>query len=339
MITKHDLDRIDTQGMYKVYDRWPELAEQGYNSDLEPIATKTSHFVFAGMGGSGAISDIFAAILSKTDVHVDVVKGYHLPKTADSDTLVVATSISGNTAETMSVLKQAKENHCNIISFSNGGKMMDFCVNNNIKHRQILMEHSPRASFTIFLYSMLKTLYPILPIQKKDILKSIETLNALQKSISSHNISDTNPSLTLAYWIDKIPVVYYPWGLQAVAIRFKNSIQENAKSHVIIEDVVETSHNGITAWSHNQSKMKPILLRGKDDYIRTKERWEIFKKYFQERGIEYREVSSVNGGILTKLIYLIYLLDYTSIFRAVICRVDPTPVDAINFVKKQLKLE
>ena len=152
LITKKELEEIDVHKMYRVYDKWPELAENGYNSNLKQLELKTTHIVFSGMGGSGAIGDIFSSILSKTDVHVDVVKGYHLPKTAGRNSLVVITSISGNTDETMSVLEQALTSNCNIIAFSSGGKMKEFCEKKSIEFRQIQMEHSPRASFIGFLY-------------------------------------------------------------------------------------------------------------------------------------------------------------------------------------------
>src|SRR5438105_4690703 len=100
------LNRYDVSGMYKIYDKWPEIAKESYESDLDVVDFRgIDHIVFSGMGGSGALSDIFSAILSKTNSHVTVVKGYHLPNTVDSHTLVVTTSISGNTVETLSVLK------------------------------------------------------------------------------------------------------------------------------------------------------------------------------------------------------------------------------------------
>ena len=127
------------------------------------------HIVFAGMGGSGAISDIFAAILSKTNIHVEIVKGYHLPKTASKETLVITTSVSGNTVETLNVLTEAKKLDCKIIAFSNGGKMEEYCKNELIDFRKILKIHSPRASFVSFLFGMLNELENILPINKNEI--------------------------------------------------------------------------------------------------------------------------------------------------------------------------
>ena len=287
------------------------------------------------MGGSGAIGDIFASILSKTNIHVDVVKGYLLPKTVDSKSTVVVTSISGNTEETISVLKSAIGLGCNIIAFSDGGEIKEICEKNGVEYREISMIHSPRASFTKFLFSMLKILEPIIPIVKNDINESIQELENLRKKITSENLNEQNPALSLAYWITEIPVIYFPWGLQACAIRFKNSLQENAKIHAISEDVIEASHNGIVVWEQ-MPKLKPILLQGKDDYVKTKERWKILKEFFDENKIEYREIFSVEGSILSKIINLIYLLDYASIYKAVISNVDPTPVKSIDYIKKKL---
>jgi len=330
------LQKFDRKGMHKIYDSWPEIARQQYEADLEPADFgQISHIVFAGMGGSGALGDIFSSILSKTPIHVDVVKGYLLPKTVDSQSVVVTTSISGNTAETLGVLDSAKKIGSKIIAFSNGGKMEKYCQDNHINHRKVPMIHSARASFTSFLFSMIKTLEPVLSIQKNDVVDTIDKLENLKGKIYSSNLSQENPSLSLASWITSIPLIYYPLGLQATAIRFKNSLQENVKIHAIAEDVIEACHNGIVSWS-KPSSVKPILIQGEDDYIKTKERWVILKKFFEEKNIEYKEIHSVNGSILSKLINLIFLLDYASIYKAVLLEIDPTSVDAIDFVKSKL---
>ena len=97
LIDLKTLRNIDVEGIYKTYDNWPEMGDQHFNSNIEQIDSKKySHIVFAGMGGSGSLGDIFSSILSKTNIHVDVVKGYLLPKTVNMNTLVVITSISGN---------------------------------------------------------------------------------------------------------------------------------------------------------------------------------------------------------------------------------------------------
>lgn len=336
MLNISTLKKYDPKCMHKVYDKWPEIAKEYFKKDLAKIdVDNIDHIVFAGMGGSGSIGDVFSAILSKTKIHISVVKGYHLPSTVNSNTLVVTTSVSGNTVETLTVLDLARKAKNKIIAFSSGGKMETYCKKYKLEHRKISFIHSQRASFTAFLYSMLNVLNNIIPLTKNDVLESINNLEKLSKEISSSNLTKNNTALDLAYWITGIPIIYYPWGLQSAAIRFKNSLQENAKIHVIAEDVVESCHNGIVSWEQ-PSNVQPILLEGKDDYIKTKERWKILKEYFKVNGIDYKEIYSINGSILSKITHFIYLLDYASIYRAVIAKTDPSPINSIEFIKSRI---
>ena len=332
-----DIHRYDSKKMYEAYDYWPKSAKEHYEKDFSKLEIdNVDHIVFAGMGGSGTIGDIISSILSKTNIHVNVVKGYLLPKTVDSNTLVVATSISGNTDEVLSILKNSENSKAKFISFSSDGNLEKISIENNIKHVKISQSHSPRASLPSFLYSILNVLENVIPIKKNDIVESISKLEKTQKLISSSNLNEKNPSLSLANWIKNIPIIYYPLGLHAAAIRFKNSLQENAKVHAISEDVIEACHNGIVAWE-NKTSVQPILIQGHDDYIKTKERWKIFKEFLQSRQIDFKEVNSDEGNILSKIMYLIYLLDYSTIYHAIESKIDPTPVKSIEFIKKRLK--
>ena len=336
MLDLFTMEKYDSQKMYKVYDKWSDIARESFESNPEPIDFHDiDHIVFAGMGGSGAIGDLFSSILSKSDIHVSLVKGYLLPKTVDKNTLVVATSISGNTSETLTVLDSAKKLDCSLIAFSSGGKMEELCKNNQITFRKIPLFHSPRASLVNFTYSILKTLNSILPIGKNDIMESLNGLDIMKNQIFSHNLSDSNPAINLASWISGIPIIYYPHGLQSAATRFKSCLQENAKTHAIIEDVIEACHNGIVSWER-PSVVQPILLRGKDDYIKTKERFDIIKEFFMENNIDFKEIHSVSGNILTKTMSLIYMLDYASIYRAILSKTDPSPVLSVDYIKSRI---
>ena len=180
-----DIKKIDTKHMYETYDIWPVIArnafEQSFNKiDLDEI----DHIVFAGMGGSGTIGDIFSSILSKKNIHTTVAKGYLLPETVDDNTLVVTTSVSGNTAETISILESANEKNCQTIAFSSGGKMESYCLKNNIEFRKIPQTHSPRASLPNYTYSILRTLYSIFPINKSEVTESIDELKTISNLIS-----------------------------------------------------------------------------------------------------------------------------------------------------------
>ena len=332
-----DLDKIDSKKMCQVYDRWHNIAKQSYEQEFSrPDFKDIDHVVFVGMGGSGTIGDMFSAILSKKDIHTSIVKGYLLPKTVDSNTLIVATSISGNTNETLTVLEESLKTDARIIAISSGGIMEEIASKNNaISYFKIDQIHSPRASLFGFLYSTLNILQEFIPIEKSSVLESISQLEILQKQISSANLTDKNPALELAKWIDNIPIIYYPAGLRSAAIRFKNSLQENAKTHVITEDIIEACHNGIVAWE-KPSNLKPLLIEGMDDYVKTRERWSILKEFLQSKNIRYKEVFSTEGSILTKLVCLVYYLDYVSIYRAILSKIDPSPVRPIEFIKSRI---
>ena len=336
MLTKENLEKNDPNGMHTIYDRWAEIARDAYNSDLDSVDfNDIEHVIFSGMGGSGTIGDLFSSILSKTNIHTTVVKGYELPNTIDKNTLVVATSVSGDTVETITTLESATKQNCSVIAFSSGGKMESFCAKNNIEFRKFPQIHSPRASLPRFVYSILKTLNSIIPITKQDITDSLEQLERTHKEISSANLHEKNPSLDLANWINGIPVIYYPQGLETAAVRFKNSLQENAKTHAITENVVENSHNGIVSWE-NPSSMVPILIEGKDDHIKTKDRWRILREYFETNNIEYKEILTVDGNILSKIMCLIYMLDYSTIYYSIRLGVNPSPIRSIDFIKERL---
>jgi glucose/mannose-6-phosphate isomerase len=331
-----DIEKYDLQKMYKVYDEWPNIARKSFESNQKPINfDNIDHIVFAGMGGSGAIGDIFFSILSKTGIHVNIVKGYLLPTTVDANTLVITVSVSGNTMETLAVLEAAHKKKSKIIAFSSGGKMLDYCTKNKIDHRLVTQHHSPRGSFTSYLYTILKVLHSFLNIKHQDILESITELEKTGKKNNSLNLTENNLSLNLAEWIKDIPMIYYPNGLQPVAIRFKNSLQENCKIHAITEDVIEACHNGIVSWEV-KTNVKPILIQGVDDYIKTKERWKVLKEYFKENEINFYEVTSIEGSVLTKIINLIYYLDYTTLYSAILSKRDPSPVISIDKIKNRI---
>jgi len=332
-----DIRKYDSKKMYEPYDIWPEISQENYFSrDLEKIQFKNvDHIVFAGVGGSGTIGDVISSILSKNQIHVNIVKGYLLPKTVDRNTLVITTSVSGNSKEALTILQNSKKSKAKFLAFSSGGKMKKYAIKNKIGYYEIPEIHSPRASFSCYLYSILNVLEDVIPVKKQDIKESISRLTATKKKISSTNLTNSNPALSLAKWISDFPIIYYPWGLHSAAIRFKNSLQENAKTHVFAEDIIESSHNAIVAWE-KRSNIKPILIIGKDDYIKTKKRWQVIKEFFDLNKIQYKEVHSLNGSILTKLVNLIYLLDYSSIYLAVLSKTDPTSVKPIEFIKSRI---
>ncbi len=332
----NDILKIDTKKMFRAYDNWPKIARDSFEEDFKKIDVKDiDHIVFAGMGGSGSIGDTIQAILSKKNIHVSLTKGYLLPKTVDSKTLVIATSVSGNSAEILEIIKSVKKTEAKAVGFSSGGRLESLCSENNITYQKISMIHSPRASFTRFLFSVLNILEPIIPIKQNEILDSISALELTKENIFSGNLTEENLSLDIAKFVTELVCIYYPAGLRAAAIRYKNSLQENSKMHAMTEDVIESCHNGIVAWE-KESNVKPILIQGLDDNNKTIERWNILKEFFEMKNVECKIIKSIEGNILSKITNLIYTLDYSTLYTSVFRKVDPSPVNSIDFIKSKL---
>ncbi len=340
MLDKRTLERVDAGRMHEVYDRWPRIAADAYeprpDQDAVTYGDDITHIVFAGMGGSGAVGDLFAAVLSKTTVHVTVTKGYELPKTVDRNTLVVATSVSGETPETLAALEAAARTDARVVGVSSGGSLEKMCRSRGHGHIPIGQHHSPRASFAGVVFSMLRALEDVLPLRKGGVSEAIGRLRDVGRAISSDNMGGDNVSLRIAERMAAVPLIYHPFGLRAAAIRFKNDLQENAKTHAMVEDVLEACHNGVVAWEAPSDVVGPVMITGSDDHPKTKERWQILKEYFGSAGIEYVEIQSGEGGILAKLMGLSYVAGYASIYRAVMNGIDPSPVESIDFVKSRL---
>jgi glucose/mannose-6-phosphate isomerase len=337
MLLIKEIDSIDSKKMHQIYDEWPLIAKSSFSKNFDDMnLEKPNHIIFAGMGGSGIVGDMFASILSLEKIHVEVVKGYKLPNTVTPESLVITISSSGNTEETLSILTQTRERNCKTISFANGGRIQDYCKLHNLNFIKVDFFHSPRASLTAILYSMLKVLRGIIPFDENEILQSIEDLDKTREIISSNNLTDSNIALNLASWINGIPLIYYPWGLKAAAVRFKNSLQENAKIHAMTENIIETSHNGIISWE-SKTSVQPIFIIGEDDHDKTRQRWGIFREFFSENHIDKFEIYSIRGTILSKLINLIYVLDYATIYKSVLEKIDPSPIAGIDYIKSHLR--
>ena len=186
MITRRmdleELEKIDSKKMFEVYDKWPDIAKESYEQELSKYEfNDIDHVIFSGMGGSGTIGDIFSSILSKNNIHTSVVKGYLLPKTVDENTLVVVTSVSGNTQESLTTLKNSKNSQAKFIAFSSGGMIKKYALKNKMNYQEIKMEHSPRASFSRYIFSMLKTLESVIPVKKSDVSDAISKMKIMRE--------------------------------------------------------------------------------------------------------------------------------------------------------------
>jgi len=318
------------QEMIDVYRSWPEHAEESYNSS-DKVDIKFNDILVSGMGGSGIIANILYGL---TDHEIFVAKGYFLPKKIAKDTLVICNSASGNTIETLTLLKTAHKAGCKIIAFSSGGKIEQYCKNNKIAFNKYKMLNSPRTSLVFSLYTILGSLSKSLGLPEKQVTESISNLKKTRDVIFSTD-KENNPSVNLAQFMSKTPICYYSPLLLPAALRFKNDIQENCKKHAMIEEIAEACHNSINAWER-PSNISPILFRKDDDHTLIKKQFNVVIEYLESKKVPYLEVFAPKGNLLNALINPMYHMGYATILRAISDGVDPTDIPAIRFIKARL---
>lgn len=318
------------QEMIDVYKSWPEYAEESFNSSKK-MDVKFDNIIVSGMGGSGIIGNVLSYL---TESYISVSKGYFLPKNITKNTLVICNSASGNTLETLTLLKTAHEMGCKIVAFSSGGKIEKYCNKNKILYEKYKMVNSPRSSLVFSLYTILGSLYESIGLERKHIVKSIENLKKTKDQIFSTDVKN-NPSSNLAEFISGIPICYYSPKLLPAALRFKNDFQENCKKHAMIEEIAESCHNSINAWEQ-PSDINPILFRKDDDHILIKKQFDVVKEYLDSKKVQYLEIFTPKGDLLNALISPMYYMGYATILRAIRDGVDPTDIPAIRFIKARL---
>ncbi|MEM2856195.1 MAG: SIS domain-containing protein [Candidatus Nitrosocaldaceae archaeon] len=329
IISKNQIDRV--------YRRWPEIANNALEREINIKELEPSMLVVAGMGGSGTTADIISDLMHNSDIPIYTIKGYSIPQFVDNNALIIAISVSGNTEETLNIAKEAYKKNINLIGVSAGGLLERFCTKNNLMHIKITQHLAPRYSLPDVLFTTLNLISNIDSLQwlRDDAKSAINIMKNISKIIGVNN--DKNIAKTIALYIgNNIPVTYTSPLLKSVGIRFKNSLNENAKILSITADIIEASHNEIAAWS-NKHEYKAIIVKSSIDTPAINNRFEIFNEILNEYGHDVLSLPQFSNNIFCDIISFIYILDYASIHLAALKGVDPLSIEPINKLKERMR--
>jgi glucose/mannose-6-phosphate isomerase len=343
MLSLLEVKKIDKSGLYKVYEDWPKYCKKAYEVEVNaPDASNVRKIIYAGMGGSATPGDILQDWLKDSiNIPFYVVKDYHLPKFAGKDTLVLAVSCSGNTEETLSIVHESLKAGCKVATISSGGLLEKMSLKNNIPHNKVTFTLLSRASFPYIFYASSKIFVSCGFIKglEDQISNSIKVVERVSKRISVEASIEENLSKKIALWLyDFLPVIYGSNLNRAVVIRFKNVLNENAKMHAIVDVLPELCHNEIVAWEGAKDKaLKPLFLRYKGEPPEVKVRFEILRELIKDAGFDVLEIYSQGEDRLSKIMSLLYILDFSSLYTAVLRGFDPSPTASIEKMKNRLK--
>ena len=340
------LKSIDSRGMLGLVGKLADMLEEGWVlSEAADISKpgKIGNLVISGMGGSAISGDIISLILrNKADIPVFVNRNYGCPKFVGSGTLFIALSYSGNTEETISAFKEAMQRGARIISVASGGELKELSVKNKVPFIEIPKGLPPRAALGYLLSCALNILNKCGIVSvKADIEEAKKLLKQLSRKYGPSNPLRENEVKQMAVRLHgKVPVILASEGTTyAAGLRWKTQISENSKMTAILSVFPELDHNDLVNFSylkHGGHDLSFVVLRDEEDPERMKKRIEITKSLISGNVGGIAEVWSQGESVLARILSLIFYGDHLSVYLAALSGIDPTPVEIIEKLKKEL---
>ncbi len=323
-------------------DQSAKAVDIGKKTKLTISLSRIRNIVVTGLGGSAIGGDILRSYsANQAGVPIIVNRSYTLPQFVNRNTLVVVSSYSGGTEETISAYAHARKKGAQILVISSGGSIGETAA--KLHHNWIKIPGGlpPRAALGYSFFTMLTA------FQKVGILRSghtelKETNNVLRRLSAEYSNYETNPGpLQLAErMVNVLPIVYSSSErLDAVNLRWRGQISENAKTVAYGNLFPEMNHNEIVGYSTLKdllSRFFVVCLVDQEDHPRVKARFELVKEIIRPYCSEVVEISSQGKSLLARMFSLIHFGDWLSFYLAIKKGVDPTPVANIEMLKKRL---
>lgn len=339
---------LDTLNMLGEIDNLPDQLGFAYQLGLRHELPEWKGFrqvVIAGMGGSAIGADLLASYCARlAPLPVSVQRDYGLPLFArGQETLVVCSSHSGNTEETLDAFESARNAECRIIAVSTGGELAKRARENNIPVWTFEHKGQPRAAVG-FSFGLLLAMFQrlgFIPDQKEALEEAIASMKKSQEHLQPHIPAANNPAKRCAGQLMGRWVTVMGSGLlSTVARRWKGQINELAKAAANFEFIPEANHNTLAGTMHPEEVLNPhtmtLFLRAPSDHPRNRLRMELTHKAFMLEGMNADFADARGNTPLAHMWTLILFGDYVAYYLAMAYGVDPTPIQALVDFKKAM---
>lgn len=341
------LSRIDAAGMLAAIATIPDQLRDGWarSRDLElPDAHRNARGVAVlGMGGSAIGGDLVRGIWSdRLRSPVEVVRGYDLPAWIGRDTLVVASSYSGATEETISTLEAALKRACPVVVISTGGPIHQVATRGDLPLLTFPGGGQPRTAvgYSPILLAGLLERAGILDLDDREVAQAADTCAVAVAEFAPSQPTERNLAKQLAWMlVDRLPVIEASGFLAPVARRWKTQLNENGKSMAVVEELPEATHNAIVGYGRPESirdHQHVVFLSSPLDHPRNTGRAQVSGELLSDAFITHQTITIEGPSRLAQAYRAIVLGDLASVYLAALYGVDPTPVDAIGRVKARL---
>lgn len=301
---------------------------------------KVDSIIVSGMGGSAISGDLLRNTAGREiNVPYFVNRTYSLPSFAGPGTLLIISSYSGNTEESISVLKEALERKCGIICITTGGTISKIAEEHNLPCIKLMPGLQPRYALGQSFFTLLRLIeYAGLIPPQKDFISVVKYL--WKKRADEYSLED-NAAINYARQLTGfIPVIYSAADFtDAMGYRFKCQLNENSKLHCFHNVIPEMNHNEIIGWEsfkHKDFRTKIINLIDKTYPDQVMKRFRITSELISSKDAEIINLESDRENFKIRLFDLIYLTDWITYYLAVLRGFDPVEIDYINMLKKRL---
>jgi len=325
--------------MDKMIARFPEQLSEALalaqNVTLKKHSAPLRTIFISGLGGSGIGGNFVQEFVRPVcKLPVVVSKGYHAPAWVNKHTLAICSSYSGNTEETLSTLEQLLQTGAQVVCIASAGRLIEIAQQRGLDYVQVPGGwSSPRACLGFSVVAQLA----VLRAAKLIPLKLLTQVGAAQKMLAKDQAAIQKSARKIAAaLVGKTPVVYTADHNEAVAVRWRQQINENAKMLAWHHVVPEMNHNELVGWRDNRPDVAVIWLRNKDDFQRTSIRMDINKEMIGELAGNSTEIWSKGKSPIEKAFYLVHLGDWMSFYLAELRQVDPVEIKVIDYLKAEL---
>ncbi len=299
--------------------------------------------VLVGMGGSAIGGDLVRTLVeAEADVPFVVVRGYTLPAWVSERTLVIASSYSGGTEETLSSYDDAVQRGARVAVVTSGGEIAERAAADGFPTVTIPGGLQPRAALGYSLGAVLRLARALGLVALPDDTVHTALQEARDRALVHDLDDDANPARArAAAYVGNLPVIYTGAGLmEAVALRWRGQIQENAKHPAVGNVFPELDHNEIMGFEAGPedllARMHVEVLRDRDDHPQVQKRYDATRALVVDDLHGWTEVHSEGESRLARMLSLVQLGDAASFWLAVRKGVDPTPVETIQALKRTL---
>ena len=311
-----------------------EAIQIGESAHISPAKHPIQNILLSGLGGSGIGGALAADLLAnELSVPMNVNNGYFLPNYVNENTLLIISSYSGNTEETVNALNEGIERGAKIVCVSTNGKVEELAKQHELDFVILPTGIPPRGGLNLSFPQSIFILHHLGLVSDSiitDLKNAVDFLTKNEESCKTEGLAFAKQL------VGKVPIIYAEDRIESVAIRFRQQINENGKMLAWHHVIPELNHNELVGWTHRNEDLALIFLKNDDDYYRNQKRMTITEEVAKKYTPNVFTIQSKGGNLVEKALYLILFTDWVSFGLATETGADAVEVNVIDYLKGEL---